>query len=344
MGDQRPDARIRVSLTPITGQVKMPFSNDYITLVRVGHIVTACAYITLQGDFEQTGNMSVNETLPDGFRPSGDSKALMRGTDNSGAVSFYLYGDAIGNWMRLKDTIALLGIWEKLNNPDFKRVEFDTFMGEAGRNAFTMTPSRWITATNAIGIQSRRGRNGGTFAHVDLALDFAAWISPEFRLYVFQEYKRLKKDESSRLNAEWNEKRLFAAMNYRVHTDAIKDMMPPHLSRNDQRIRYAQEGDVLNIAVFGRTARQWRDANPNAKGNMRDYASITQNLVLSNLENLNAEMIRDGKSIRERMLKLNEIARHQMELFNSHPTVRKLEAEEHHHIEKPEVNENDDLR
>lgn len=169
---------------------------------------------------------------------------------------------AIGNWMRLKDTIALLGIWEKLNNPDFKRVEFDTFMGEAGRNAFTMTPSRWITATNAIGIQSRR-----------------------------------------------------------VHTDAIKDMMPPHLSRNDQRIRYAQEGDVLNIAVFGRTARQWRDANPNAKGNMRDYASITQNLVLSNLENLNAEMIRDGKSIRERMLKLNEIARHQMELFNSHPTV-----------------------
>lgn len=197
---------------------------------------------------------------------------------------------AIGNWMRLKDTIALLGIWEKLNNPDFKRVEFDTFMGEAGRNAFTMTPSRWITATNAIGIQSRRGRNGGTFAHVDLALDFAAWISPEFRLYVFQEYKRLKKDESSRLNAEWNEKRLFAAMNY------------------------------------------------------RDYASITQNLVLSNLENLNAEMIRDGKSIRERMLKLNEIARHQMELFNSHPTVRKLEAEEHHHIEKPEVNENDDLR
>ena len=155
---------------------------------------------------------------------------------------------AIGNWMRLKDTIALLGIWEKLNNPDFKRVEFDTFMGEAGRNAFTMTPSRWITATNAIGIQSRRGRNGGTFAHVDLALDFAAWISPEFRLYVFQEYKRLKKDESSRLNAEWNEKRLFAAMNYRVHTDAIKDMMPPHLSRNDQRIRYAQEGDVLNIA------------------------------------------------------------------------------------------------
>lgn len=226
---------------------------------------------------------------------------------------------AIGNWMRLKDTIALLGIWEKLNNPDFKRVEFDTFMGEAGRN-------------------------GGTFAHVDLALDFAAWISPEFRLYVFQEYKRLKKDESSRLNAEWNEKRLFAAMNYRVHTDAIKDMMPPHLSRNDQRIRYAQEGDVLNIAVFGRTARQWRDANPNAKGNMRDYASITQNLVLSNLENLNAEMIRDGKSIRERMLKLNEIARHQMELFNSHPTVRKLEAEEHHHIEKPEVNENDDLR
>lgn len=250
----------------------------------------------------------------------------------------------IGNWMRLKDTIALLGIWEKLNNPDFKRVEFDTFMGEAGRNAFTMTPSRWITATNAIGIQSRRGRNGGTFAHVDLALDFAAWISPEFRLYVFQEYKRLKKDESSRLNAEWNEKRLFAAMNYRVHTDAIKDMMPPHLSRNDQRIRYAQEGDVLNIAVFGRTARQWRDANPNAKGNMRDYASITQNLVLSNLENLNAEMIRDGKSIRERMLKLNEIARRQMELFNSHPTVRKLEAEEHHHIEKPEVNENDDLR
>ena len=234
---------------------------------------------------------------------------------------------AIQNWMRLKDTIELLGIWEDLNNPDFKRIEFDAFKNEAGRNAFTMTPTKWITATNAIGIRTKRGRYAsGTFAHVDIALDFATWISPEFRLYVFQEYKRLKRDESSRLNVEWQEKRLFASLNYRIHTDAVKDTMPPYLSRNDQRLQYAQEGDVLNMAVFGMTAKQWRDANPDADGNMRDHASVTQNLVLSNLENLNAVMLRDGMDRRERTLRLNEIARQQMEAFSDNPTIKRLES------------------
>lgn len=232
---------------------------------------------------------------------------------------------AIGNWMRLKDTLSLLGVWEQLNNPNFKRVEFDTFMQEAGRNAFTMTPSRWIQATNAIGIQSRRGRNGGTFAHVDIALDFATWISPEFRLYVFQEYKRLKKDEASRLNADWQNKRMFAAINYRINTDAIKDTMPPHLSAKDKALVYATEGDVLNLAVFGMTARQWRDSHPDEDGNMRDHASITQNLILSNLESINAVMIHDGVPRQERLLKLNEIARQQMRALSEQPTVKKLE-------------------
>ena len=161
-----------------------------------------------------------------------------------------------------------------MNNPDFKPVEFDGFKKEAGLNSFIMTPTKWIKPTNAVGIRTKRGRySSGTFAHVDIALDFATWISPEFRLYVFQEYRRLKSDESSRINLDWNEKRLFAAINYRIHTDAVKDTMPPQLGKNDQRLRYAQEGDILNLAVFGMTAKQWRDAHP-GEGNLRDNASF----------------------------------------------------------------------
>lgn len=230
----------------------------------------------------------------------------------------------IGNWMRNKDTIALLGVWEKLNNPDFNSIEFEGIEKEAGRNAFTMSPRKWIQLTNAKGIRAKSGRYGGAYAHVDIALDFATWISPEFRLYVFQEYKRLKHDESSRLNVEWQEKRMFAALNYRIHTDAVKDTMPPQLSGNDQRLRYAQEGDLLNLAVFGMTAKQWRDAHP-GKGNLRDNASITQNLILSNLESMNATLLRNGMGMRERLLELNKIARQQMASFANNPTIKKLE-------------------
>ena len=230
----------------------------------------------------------------------------------------------IGNWMRNKDTIALLGVWEKLNNPDFNSLEFEGIEKEAGRNAFTMSPRKWIQLTNAKGIRAKSGRYGGAYAHVDIALDFATWISPEFKLYVFQEYKRLKHDESSRLNIEWQEKRMFAALNYRIHTDAVKDTMPPQLSGNDQRLRYAQEGDLLNLAVFGMTAKQWRDAHP-GKGNLRDNASIMQNLILSNLESMNATLLRNGMGIRERLLELNKIARQQMASFANNPTIKKLE-------------------
>ena len=187
-----------------------------------------------------------------------------------------------------------------------------------------MTPTKWIKSTNAVGIRTKRGRYGsGTFAHVDIALDFATWISPEFRLYVFQEYRRLKSDESSRINLDWNEKRLFAAINYRLHTDAVKDTMPPQLGKNDRRLRYAQEGDILNLAVFGMTAKQWRDAHP-GEGNLRDNASLAQNLVLSNLESMNAIMLRKGISQRERLLELNEIARQQMASLTNNPTVKRL--------------------
>lgn len=235
--------------------------------------------------------------------------------------------DVVKNWIRTRSTLRFLATWERLNNPDFKGVEFDPLLSEAGDPSFTMSPQQWISSFNAKGIVQKPGRGGGTFAHVDIALDFAAWLSPEFRLYVFQEYKRLKKDETSRLNTDWQNKRMFAAMNYRIHTDAIKDTMPPHLSAKDKAITYATEGDVLNLAVFGKTARQWRDAHPDEDGNMRDHASITQNLILSNLESINAVMIRDGIPRPERLLKLNEIARQQTRTLSEQPTMKKLERD-----------------
>ena len=234
---------------------------------------------------------------------------------------------AIQNWMRLKDTIMFLGTWEELNNPDFKGLEFEAFKNDAGRNAFTMTPTKWIRATKAIGIKTKNGRyGGGTYAHVDIAMDFATWISPEFRLHVFQEYRRLKQDESSRLNERWNEKRLFASMNYRIQTQAIKDTMPPFVGAKAAGIQYANEADVLNVAVFGMTARQWRASHPSQSGNMRDHATVTQNLVLSNLESLNAMLMRDGMTRAERAKKLNVIARQQMQTLAQQPTLKKLES------------------
>ncbi|MEE1295760.1 MAG: KilA-N domain-containing protein [Bifidobacterium sp.] len=237
--------------------------------------------------------------------------------------------DAIKNWMRNRNTLEFLGTWEELNNPDFKGVEFDAFKQQAGLNTFVMTPTKWITATNAIGIQTKRGRHGGgTFAHVDIAMDFATWISPEFRLYVFREYKRLKQDESSRLNIEWQEKRMFASMNYRVHTDAIKDTMPPNLDKRMQGITYAREAEMLNLVVFGQTSKDWRIANPNADGNMRDHASATQNLILSTLEGLNAMLLRDGLDINQRYEKLWKMARQQEKSLDALESVHKIEKQE----------------
>jgi hypothetical protein len=224
--------------------------------------------------------------------------------------------DAIKNWMRNRNTIEFLGIWEGLNNLHFKPVEFDGFKKQAGLNSFVLSPTKWINATNAIGIRVKRGRYGsGTFAHIDIAMDFAAWISPEFRLWVFQEYKRLKYDESSRLSLGWNEKRIFASMNYKLHTDAIKDELVPHLSGSQKKFVYANEADVLNVAFFGMTAKRWKELNPDSDGNIRDHASTAQLLVLSNLESFNATFIREGLDRDERMRKLNEIAIQQMKTF-----------------------------
>ena len=201
--------------------------------------------------------------------------------------------DIIKNWMRIRNTIEFLGLWEELNNPDFKLVEFDQFKNEAGANSFVLSPQKWIKETDAIGIISKSGRyGGGTFAHKDIAFEFASWLSPEFKLYIIKDYQRLKEDESHRLALDWNVNRILSKTNYRIHTDAIKsNLIPAELPAKDQRFIYADEADVLNVALFGMTAKQWRDLNPDTKGNMRDYASIEQLLVLVNLETINALLI-----------------------------------------------------
>jgi hypothetical protein len=217
--------------------------------------------------------------------------------------------DVIKNWLRSKATIEFLGLWEELNNPNFKGVEFDSFRNEAGANAFTLSPQKWIDATNAIGIISRSGRYGGTYAHKDIAFEFASWVSPEFKLYIIKDYQRLKSDEAHRLALDWNVKRLLSKANYKLHTEAIKqNLIPPEITADKQGFIYANEADVLNVALFGMTAAQWRKDNPELSGNMRDHATIEQLLVLANLENANAMYIEEGKSREERAILLNKLA------------------------------------
>ena len=226
--------------------------------------------------------------------------------------------DVIKNWMRSKDTLEFLGLWEQLHNSTFKGVEFDAFRNQAGSNAFTMSPSKWIDATNAIGIVSKSGRYGGTFAHSDIAFEFASWVSPEFKLYIIKDYKRLKTEENSRLSLSWNLNREISKLNYRVHTDAIKEnLIPPVLTPQQISYTYASEADLLNAVLFGKTAKEWRDSNPNEKGNIRDVASIYQLLVLSNMESYNAILIKQGKSQAERMQSLHELAVQQMTTLSS---------------------------
>ncbi len=227
--------------------------------------------------------------------------------------------DVIKNWMRSKDTIEFLGLWELLNNPNFKPVEFDGFKKEAGYNAFTMSPKKWIENTNAIGLISRAGRNGGTFAHKDIAFEFASWISAEFKLYIIKDYERLKQDETNRLSLAWNVKREISKLNYKIHTEAVKTyLIPKELSKYHQSITYASEADVLNVALFGMTAKEWREQNPDLKGNLRDYASIPQLLVLANMESYNAILIKQGISQRERLLLLNKMAIEQLKIIENH--------------------------
>ena len=221
--------------------------------------------------------------------------------------------DVIKNWMRGKDTLEFLGLWEQLHNPYFKGVEFDSFRTQAGANAFTMSPKKWIEATNAMGIVSKSGRYGGTYAHSDIAFEFASWISPEFKLYIIKDYKRLKAEENSRLSLNWNLNRELSKLNYRIHTDAIKaNLIPPELTPAQISYTYASEADMLNVVLFGKTAKQWRDENQNETGNIRDQATIYQLLVLSNMESYNAILIQQGKSQAERMKLLHELAVQQM--------------------------------
>ena len=233
----------------------------------------------------------------------------------------------ISNWMRSKDTIEFLGLWEQLNNPNFKPLEFEGFKNEAGANAFTMSPKKWISATDAIGLISKSGRYGGTFAHKDIAFEFASWVSPEFKLYIIKDYQRLKSDEAHQLALDWNVKRLISKANYKIHTEAIKqNLIPPDVSSKRQGFVYANEADVLNVALFGMTAAEWRKSNPEAKGNMRDYATIEQLLVLANLESTNAMLIEAGKSREERAITLNKLAISQLKTLSDNASVNKLKS------------------
>lgn len=235
--------------------------------------------------------------------------------------------DVVKNWMRNRSTIEFLGIWEKLNNPDFKLVEFDGFKNEAGANSFVLPPQKWIEKTSAIGMISKSGRyGGGTFAHKDIAFEFASWISPEFKLYLIKEFQRLKVEENERLILGWDAKRMLTKINYKIHTDAIKEkiILPQKLSLEDATIAYASEADVLNMALFGMTAKEWKTKNKSKPGNMRDYADVAQLVCLANLESINSEFIRMGMSQKDRLLKLNETAIVQMRSLLANKSVNKL--------------------
>lgn len=224
----------------------------------------------------------------------------------------------IANWLRNRMTIEYLGLWEILYNPHFKPLEFEGFRKQAGANAFTMSPRKWIDATNAIGIVSKSGRYGGTYAHSDIAMSFATWISPEFQLYIMKDYRRLKTDENSRLSLNWNLNREISKLNYRIHTNAIKqNLLPPELTPTQISFTYANEADMLNVVLFGQTAKQWKNEHPSVNGNMRDEATLNQLLVLANLESYNAILINQGKTQKERMELLRQLAIQQLQTLES---------------------------
>lgn len=233
----------------------------------------------------------------------------------------------IQNWMRLRSTIDFLGLWEKLNNPNFKGIEFDAFKMESGTNSFTLTPKQWIEKTKAIGIISKPGRYGGTFAHKDIAFEFGTWLSPEFKLYLIKEYQRLKEAESHPLLSEWNVKRILSKVNYSIHTDAIKDFIIPKVEDFNQKLVYADEADLLNLALWGCTARQWREANPQYADkniNIRDVASINELVVLSNMESFNAELIKRKVDKSKRFTHLRQMAKEQLAHLNTIDTEKKF--------------------
>ena len=225
----------------------------------------------------------------------------------------------VANWMRNFNTIEYLGIWERLNNQNFKPLEFEGFLKDAGSNSFTLSPKKWVSSTDAIGVIAKVGKNGGTFAHKDIAFKFASWISAEFELYIIKDYQRLKSDENSRLSLNWNLNREISKINYKIHTNAIKEYLLDDLSNEQLTFKYASEADMLNVALFNKRAKQWRDENIGLKGNMRDYASLNELLVLANMESYNAILISKKMEQKERMIELRRLARSQLsslEKFN----------------------------
>ena len=241
-------------------------------------------------------------------------------------------------WMRNTDVISYLGLWEQLNNENFKGHEFETFENEAGKNSFYMSPQKWIKETNAVGIISKSGNNGGTYARSDIALEFASWLSPKFKLYVIQEFQRLKKNEAYQNKIDWHANRVLAKANYLVHTDAIKNFIVPTLTEKQKKFVYASEADVLNVALFGMTAKEWRTNNPDIadKGNIRDYTDLLHLIILNNLENINAELIEIGMSQSQRLIKLNKMAKRQMELLKNNKSFDNLEYIEYN-VNKNEI-------
>jgi hypothetical protein len=231
----------------------------------------------------------------------------------------------ISDWLRNRNTVEFLGIWESVFNPDFNYGEFATIKSQAGLNSYKISVKEWVAKTNAIGLKATAGRYGGTFAHPDIAFEFGMWISPEFKIYLVKEFRRLKDEESDRLHLGWNLQRTLAKINYRIHTDAIKEtLIPPTVTKAQSKLVYASEADLLNVALFGQTAKQWRDTHPNVEGNLRDHAPLEQLVVLTNLESLNAVLIRQGQAAPERLLRLNEIAITQMRTLLSEPNVKRL--------------------
>jgi len=244
---------------------------------------------------------------------------MVRNFDGGGAL--------IEQWLKNKDTILFLGVWERIHNPDFNSPEFEGIRNEAGRNSFFLSVKKWITLTGAKGLTSSAGRYGGTFAHQDIAFEFGSWLSPEFKLYLIKEFRRLKEEENQRLSLTWNLNRTLSKLNYRIHTDAVqKHLIPATITPRQAAFAYASEADLLNVALFGLTAKQWRDANPTLDGNMRDYALVEQLLVLANIEAINAELIHMGLSQSERVMRLNEIAIRQMRILTDHPSISQLPA------------------
>jgi hypothetical protein len=232
----------------------------------------------------------------------------------------------IEQWLRNKDTILFLGTWEKIYNPNFNSPEFEGIKNESGSNSYYLSVKKWVYATNAIGIKSTAGRYGGTYAHKDIAFEFGSWLSPEFKLYLIKEYQRLKEDENSKLSLEWNVNRVLSKLNYKIHTDAIKEnLISNDLTNKEISITYANEADVLNMALFGKTAKEWRNDNSDLKGNIRDYATIEQLIVMVNLENMNANFIEKGLEQNQRLIELNKIARAQLKSLLNNKSVNNLE-------------------